>query len=228
MTPRPGVLVLAKAPVAGLAKTRVAADVGPVAAAEIAAACLLDTIDAVEHWVGPGDRTIALTGDLAAASRGAEIAQRLAGWRTVTQRGGPLGERIHYAHRDAAAGWGADRVVVQVGMDTPSLSGRQLGEVCRPVLDGRTDAAIGPAADGGWWGLVTAQLSHVGAIADVPMSRPDTGDLTLARLTHGGASVGIGPVLRDVDTYEDALAVARTIPRSHLAETLVRVAAGVS
>ncbi len=41
------VLVVAKAPIPGLAKTRLALDVGPVVAASIAAAALLDTLDAV-------------------------------------------------------------------------------------------------------------------------------------------------------------------------------------
>ena len=40
-------LVVAKAPVPGQAKTRLAASVGEQAAADIAAAALLDTLDAV-------------------------------------------------------------------------------------------------------------------------------------------------------------------------------------
>ena len=39
-------VVIAKAPVAGFAKTRLAATVGDAAAADIAAASLLDTLDA--------------------------------------------------------------------------------------------------------------------------------------------------------------------------------------
>ena len=59
---RPTVLVVAKAPVPGFAKTRIAGDVGDDAAAELAAAALLDTLQAS---VGSGMRVVvALTGDL--------------------------------------------------------------------------------------------------------------------------------------------------------------------
>ena len=52
------VLVVAKAPVPGQAKTRLAAAVGDQAAADIAAAALLDTLDAVAAApvAGPGGR----------------------------------------------------------------------------------------------------------------------------------------------------------------------------
>ncbi len=57
------VLVVAKAPVPGLAKTRLAVAVGDDAAADIAAAALLDTLDAVVD-AGVQARVVALTGDL--------------------------------------------------------------------------------------------------------------------------------------------------------------------
>ena len=66
------VLVVAKAPVAGLAKTRLAADVGPVVAAGLAAAALLDTLDTVRS-VDATAHIVALTGDLALAQCADEI-----------------------------------------------------------------------------------------------------------------------------------------------------------
>ena len=56
-------LVVSKAPVPGLAKTRLAVAVGEVAAADIAAATLLDTLDAVAATPVQA-RVVALTGDL--------------------------------------------------------------------------------------------------------------------------------------------------------------------
>ncbi|MGB8209561.1 MAG: glycosyltransferase, partial [Mycobacterium sp.] len=56
-------LVVAKAPVAGRAKTRLAATVGDQVAAEIAAAALLDTLDAVAD-AAVATRVVALTGEL--------------------------------------------------------------------------------------------------------------------------------------------------------------------
>lgn len=225
MTARARVLILAKAPVPGLAKTRIAVDVGDAAAADIAAACLLDTLDVVETWGNADDRVVAMTGDLGAAARGAEIAARLSTWQVLVQRGRTLGERILAAHLDASGIRGRSGPTVQIGMDTPSLTTTDLTDLAASVLDGRADAALGLARDGGWWGIATRAPELVMPVVDVPMSRADTGSLTLAELVGAGLSVGLGPVLRDVDTFEDALAVAEAIPRSHLAETLVRLAA---
>ena len=60
-------LVVAKAPEPGLAKTRLAATVGDRVAADIAAAALLDTLDAVAA-APVAARVVALTGDLDAAA----------------------------------------------------------------------------------------------------------------------------------------------------------------
>ncbi|MDV6278630.1 glycosyltransferase, partial [Rhodococcus erythropolis] len=70
------VLVVAKAPVPGLAKTRLAADVGDRAAAEIAAAALLDTLQVVAATPAR-NRIVAITGDLTDAVRGADVRDAL-------------------------------------------------------------------------------------------------------------------------------------------------------
>ncbi len=54
MSGRPAVLVMAKAPVAGQVKTRLGAHVGHDAAADLAAACVLDTLDVCQE-VFPSD-----------------------------------------------------------------------------------------------------------------------------------------------------------------------------
>jgi glycosyltransferase A (GT-A) superfamily protein (DUF2064 family) len=220
-----GVIVLAKAPVAGLAKTRVAKDIGFEAAAEIAAACLLDTIDVVESWVGPQNRLIALEGDLGAAARAAEISARIRSWSVVTQRGRDLGSRIVNAHEDSASIWSRDTVTVQIGMDSPSIRAADLRDLTESVCAGRVDAALGLAADGGWWGLATGDPRLVRTLGDVPMSRSDTGGRTLSALIQLGGSVSLGRVLRDVDTFDDAMLVAEATPHSHLAEAIVHLAA---
>ena len=60
-------LIVAKAPIPGLAKTRIAATVGTEAAADLAAAALLDTLD-VATTCG-ANVVVAITGDLGAAAR---------------------------------------------------------------------------------------------------------------------------------------------------------------
>jgi glycosyltransferase A (GT-A) superfamily protein (DUF2064 family) len=60
-------------------------------------------------------------------------------------------------------------------------------------------------------------------IADIPTSRPDTGARTLAALRTAGHRVAELPMLSDVDTWEDAAAVAAAVPGSRFAAA---VAAG--
>lgn len=81
------------------------------------------------------------------------------------------------------------------------------------------DAALAPAADGGWWALAPAGGTGAGALVGVPMSTPTTGRDTAASLRSRGLTVTSGPVLRDVDTVEDAVLVAAQAPRTRSAAT---------
>lgn len=222
-------LVVAKAPVPGEAKTRLGHQLGAVAAADLAAASLLDTLDGCAEFAPAGARVIALTGDLRSAQRGAEIARRLRSWTVVEQSGATFAERLVHAHHDAARLWGEDVAVVQVGMDTPQLGAGDLATLAELVSDSSDacfDAAIGPATDGGWWGLATRRSGYVDRLVDVPMSQPDTGHKTLRALVAAGAKVAQVHELTDVDTLDDAIAVAATAPSTRFAETLRSVWCG--
>ena len=119
-------LVLAKSPVPGLAKKRLAAAIGDRAAADIAAAALLDTLDAVAATPAQA-HVVAMTGDLDAAQRAEEIRNRLDAFTVVPQRGDGFAERLANAHVDAADAVG-NRTVLQIGMDTPQVSDEMLTE----------------------------------------------------------------------------------------------------
>lgn len=199
------VLVVAKAPVPGQAKTRLAAGVGDQAAADIAAAALLDTLDAVAE-APVAARMVALTGELDGASAGAEIADRLADFTVVPQRGADFAERLANAHVDAAAAVGG-LPVLQIGMDTPQVTADLIGQCARELL--AADAVLGLARDGGWWVLGVTEATMAGCLRDIPMSRSDTGALTLAALGDTGADVSLVPTLADVDTLGDVDEVRR-------------------
>ncbi len=200
-------LVVAKAPVPGEAKTRLAAAIGDRAAADIAAAALLDTLDAVAA-APVAARVVAMTGDLDAASASAEIRSRLDAFTVVPQRGDDFAHRLANAHLDAAAAAAAGtRAVVQIGMDTPQVSAEMLIE-CAQQLS-RTDAVLGLAADGGWWVLGVSDASIADCLREVPMSRSDTGALTLAALYSKGFRVELMAELADVDIVDDLEPVRR-------------------
>lgn len=194
------VLVVAKAPVPGQAKTRLGAAVGDRVAAEIAAAALLDTLDAVAA-APVAARVVALTGELDAAIEAAEIRRRLESFAVIGQRGSDFAARLANAHADAADG----RPVLQIGMDTPQVSAGLLADCGRRLREG--PAVLGPACDGGWWLLGLQTPTTAECLRTVPMSQPDTGTLTLKALRGMGIDVTVTEELADFDTVDDIAAV---------------------
>jgi glycosyltransferase A (GT-A) superfamily protein (DUF2064 family)/SAM-dependent methyltransferase len=226
---KPGVLVVAKAPVPGRVKTRLAAAVGSEPAADLAAEALLDTLDAAEAAFPRQRRVLALSGDLSAASRSADLRSRLASWHVVRQHGVGLGSRLARAHRDAATVIGSG--VVQVGMDTPQVTPSHLHAVARDLgggdCDAGCDAVLGPAVDGGWWVLGVARPEWAAGLDRVPMSDPATGRATWAMLESAGATLVRSETMRDVDTLADAEVVARSAPQTRFAAAWRRLQASL-
>jgi glycosyltransferase A (GT-A) superfamily protein (DUF2064 family) len=216
----PAVLVMAKAPVAGRVKTRLGVSVGDDVAAELAAACILDTLDACEQVFS--DCHLALAGDLATAVQHDVLRERLVPWTVHPQRGGGFAERLANAHLDVARA--ARAPVVQIGMDTPHVSGAQLADVSARV-GGETDAVLGRADDGGWWVLAVTHPRFAAGLGSVEMSTDRTYDDTLAALHAAGARVAGAAVLRDVDTLGDADLAAAAAPTTRFARLWTQVTA---
>jgi uncharacterized protein len=211
------ILVLAKQPVAGQVKTRLCPPCSPEQAATLAGAALADTLTAARASTA-GHRVLALSGGPAG--------HQLPGFAVLPQRGAGLGERIAAAFADAAAVLPAGTPVVLVGMDTPQLTGRLLDR-CVAGLSG-VDGALGMAEDGGWWALGLRDAAAAAVVAGVPMSTPDTGRSTAAALRGAGLRLAELPVLRDVDRWADALAVAGAAPDTRFAAAVSRVGAGLA
>ena len=180
-------LVMAKSPVPGRVKTRLTPPYTPSEAASLAEAALVDTLDLV--CAAPATRRVlALEGPPGPWLPG--------GVEVLPQQGRGLDERIANA---LAAMTGPTMLI---GMDTPQLTMLHLA-----VDFSELDAWFGPAADGGFWGLALREPDPA-LVRGVPMSRSDTGELQLARLRAAGLRIGLLPTLRDVDTADDAAAVA--------------------
>jgi glycosyltransferase A (GT-A) superfamily protein (DUF2064 family) len=77
--------------------------------------------------------------------------------------------------------------------------------------------------DGGWWAL-GVRRADTRLFEGVPMSSPRTHERQLAQLRALGYRCAALPRLRDVDRFDDALAVAEAIPASRFAATVRRVA----
>ncbi|MBO2457007.1 TIGR04282 family arsenosugar biosynthesis glycosyltransferase [Actinomadura violacea] len=202
-------VVIAKEPVPGRVKTRLTPAYTPAEAAALAAAALHDTLTAVA--TAPAcRRVLALAGQPGPWLPG--------GFEVVAQRGGGLDERLAHAFTDAFAAAGGGRPLVLIGMDTPQVTPALLARAGRALRE--RDAVFGPARDGGFW-LLGLRRPDERLLLGVPMSRPDTGTLQLARLRAAGLTVATMPELTDVDTPPDAEAVAAQAPGGRFA-ALVR------
>lgn len=218
-------LVVAKAPVPGQVKTRLCPPATPRQAADLAAAALLDTLDAMLAASGAVP-VVALAGQLNSAARHRELSELLRRCAVLTQRGPDFGTRLANAHTDTARAV-PGLPVVQLGMDTPQVTGSLLGLVVNGLSE--HEAVLGEATDGGWWVLALRDPARARVLARVPMSRPDTAVLTFRALAADGLRTAPTPErLRDVDTMADALAVAELVPDSRFARALRAVRAGAA
>jgi uncharacterized protein len=198
------VIVLAKAPVPGRVKTRLCPPCNPEEAAQLAEAALVDTLTAVAAT--PFDRRVLVLD-------GVPGAWFPAGFDVIPQRGDGLDERLAYAFADVGTGG------LLTGMDTPQLTPARLTASLRALHSPDVDAVLGPSADGGWWAL-GLRAPDPAVFLGVPMSTGHTGAAQRARL-HALALRTAGlPIVRDVDDFEDALAVARAAPDTRFATTL--------
>ena len=196
-------VVIAKQPLPGRVKTRLVPPCTPGQAAGLAEAALADTLHTV--LAAPARRRVLVLD-------GEPGPWLPPGFDIVPQRGGGLDERL-------AGAFAAVRgPALLVGMDTPQLTPALL-RVDWEV----TDAWLGPAADGGFWAL-GLRVPDPALVRGVPMSTADTGASQRARLLAAGLRVGDLPVLRDVDTAADAVAVARQAPWSRFATRVAELA----
>jgi rSAM/selenodomain-associated transferase 1 len=188
------ILVFAKAPQPGLAKTRLIPALGAAGAAALAhrmldhtlASALAAGVDAVELCATPGVGEVAW--------RGVELP---AGIETSTQGDGDLGARMaRAAERSCARG----EAVMLVGTDCAEMSPALL-RAAAAVLRAGTPV-IHPAADGGYalLGLTRFEPRVFDAIA---WSSDTVAATTIARLRALGWPVHVGAVVHDIDTPAD-------------------------
>lgn len=207
MSPRPAVVVMAKAPRAGRSKTRLCPPCRPEQAAALAEAALRDTVATVLATPGVR-RVVALDGE-----PGPWLPP---GFTVVPQRGDGLDERLAHVV-DAVGG-----PVVVIGMDTPQVTPADVAGLVAALRPGR--AVLGRAPDGGWWALglhrADGRVFH-----GVPMSRGDTADRQVDRLRRCGLVVDLAPERCDVDHWPDALAAAAAAPGSCFAAAVAEVEA---
>lgn len=197
-------LVFAKPPRAGLAKTRLAERLGSEGAAELARAFFEDTWARVAAlgWARP----VLVTTDPDAAEW-RELGVR----RTWRQSPGDLGERLTTAFRRALAD-GAPAALA-IGADSPGLPVEIL-EAARSALQD-ADAVLGPSTDGGFY-LLGLKSCEENLLSNLPWSTGATFDRTRDRLVERGLRVAVLPTWFDVDLPEDLAPLGRRLDRGEI------------
>lgn len=210
------IVILAKEPLPGRAKTRLSPTLTPGQAAQVAAAALEDTLNAVRA-VDVAGRTLALEGSATLLPT--------AGFTVIPQVAGDLGARIAGAFRHAHERQPLPMLLI--GMDTPQVTTDLLTGAVELLLADGTDAVLGLAEDGGWWALGLRQPDD-SLFHGVPMSTSATGRRQADRLSGAGLRARALPVLRDIDHVDDLLAVAALRPDGRLATVVDRLLAAAS
>jgi glycosyltransferase A (GT-A) superfamily protein (DUF2064 family) len=196
-------IIIAKECIPGRVKTRLHPPLSLEQAAALASASLSDTFRAVST-LDASRRILLFDGNL--LPLGSEP------YDVIQQVSGDLDLRLG-AIFDECEG-----PTMLIGMDTPQLDAAVLAPLCAEWPTD-IDAFLGLASDGGYWTIAMAEPDG-SLIRGVPMSRDDTGQLQLARLTEAGLRVGMLPELVDVDTIDDARHVAALAPHTEFARML--------
>lgn len=196
-------IVMAKAPIPGASKTRLCPPCTPEEAATLARAALEDTLGVVAGTPG-ARRVVALEGP-----PGPWLPPR---FEVFPQRGEDLAQRLTAAFEDVGAP--ALAIAADIPQVTPGVLTRALA-----LLRWRTEALLGPCPDGGYWAIGLRRVDRR-VFEGVTMSSTDTLHRQRDRLRRVGLRWRELPTLRDVDRFDDAIAVASTSPGSRFATTL--------
>ena len=188
------IVVLAKLPVPGRVKTRLAVTLGDRTAAEIASEFLRTTLNEALATGLP----VELCGDPDPTEGGwsdyVEPGLSLAG-----QGPGDLGERLDRATRRAVQ---SDHHPLLIGTDCPSLDRARLSAAAARLAD--HDAVIHPAEDGGFV-LLGLRRHHPEIFTGVDWGTGRVFAQTMAGLARAGFAVDVLETLRDIDRPEDLL-----------------------
>ena len=171
-------IVLAKAPVAGQAKTRLIPALGAAGAAALAARLLAHAVAQAEA-AAFASRELCVAPDPAHPAF-AELSAR-PGWDWAAQGEGDLGQRMERALTRAL---GAHDGALLIGSDAPELGAARLREAAAALAD--HDAVFVPALDGGY-ALVGLRRSAPALFEGMAWSTPTV----MARTRERAAAAGL-------------------------------------
>lgn len=195
------IVLMAKAPFPGEAKTRLAADLGPENAAEIHRAFSALSISNAVHAVAPGDIVALMCPDERHAGALGSFKQRAQVW--AQSRPGLMAGISEAFERAAALGAGA---VIVTETDSPNLPAAHIGAAFETLERPGPGIVIGPCTDGGYYLVGAKALDDANARALFEGEQYDGSTIcerTAARARALGFWVEFAPEWYDVDTVDD-------------------------
>lgn len=196
-------IVLAKAPAAGVTKTRLCPHLTMEEAAAFAAASLVDTLAVARSVRGC---TLRLAHPLGAdAALAALLGDDLPPAFTVPP--GDVGVAMYYAIECALE----HRLtqVALIGSDLPSLAPAYIEQAFARLDDG-ADVVLGPAEDGGYY-LIAATAPHPALFTDIAWSTDTVFTQTVAKIAASGLTLATLPRWYDIDSVADLRRYARDL-----------------
>lgn len=190
------IVIFAKVPLPGIAKTRLIPVLGEAGAARLAQQMLTDTVgEALAAELGTPELCVTPHPD------DPQWVGRLpAGVRLSDQGPGDLGERLAAAAKRLLE---CGERILLIGSDCPELDGKRLGEAAAQLES--HDAVIHPARDGGYVLLGLAR-SDPSLFDDIAWSTDTVAATTIARIRALGWSLFVGDTLSDIDEPGDLVA----------------------
>lgn len=185
------IVILTKAPLPGLAKTRLIPALGEQGAARLAERMLHHTLsEAVATDLGPVELCVAPSADLACWQ------DLPAGVELTGQGDGDLGQRMAaIAERVTAV-----QPLLLIGTDCPALTRERLCAAASALA--RSDAVMIPANDGGYV-LLGLKRFDPALFNQIPWSTDQVADLTRQRIAVLGWRLVELDMLYDIDEPED-------------------------
>ncbi len=187
MTPANHLVVFARRPRIGRVKTRLARDIGTVAAWAFYRRTLERTVRPLARD-GRWRCWLAVTPEAAVAGGGLATG----GCRIIGQGAGNLGRRMARVAQGLPPG-----PVVIVGADVPDLRPRHVAQAFKAL--GEDDFVFGPAPDGGYWLVgLGRRRGHGSIFGNVRWSSEHALADTIANIA-GGRTLALLEVLEDID-----------------------------
>jgi uncharacterized protein len=188
------IVIFAKAPLPGMAKTRLIPTLGAQGAADLARRMLSHTLaQALAADVGPVELCVTPS-PIEALWQSFTIPASVA-WSD--QGEGDLGMRMSRATQRVT---GAGESVLIIGTDCPELDAGHLRRAATSLK--HFDATLVPTADGGYV-LLGLNRFHASLFADIEWSTHSVASETLCRLEQLGWKVQNNPMLHDIDEPAD-------------------------